>query len=112
MALVAIVIAVPIAGFGAYLWLVARAHDYKGVFGAEASEMGDLVFCLGSPLTQIVLKFPSYAGRYLEKGDDWWALPSIVFLFVLQWVLWSQLLVFALKLVESLALRLSPRHSS
>jgi hypothetical protein len=44
MALVAIMIAVPISGFGTYLWIVARAHDYRGVFGAEASEMGDLCF--------------------------------------------------------------------
>ena len=111
-ALVAILIAVPIAGVGAYLWLFARAYDYKGVFGAEASEMGDFVFYLGSPLTEIVLRFPTYAGRYLEKTDDWWALPSIVFLFVLQWVAWSQLLVFTLKLVEFLALRVPPGPSS
>jgi hypothetical protein len=51
-----------------------------------------MVYSLGFPLTYIVLGFPSYAGRLLEDGDNWWAIPLVDVLFVLQWVIWSQLL--------------------
>ncbi len=65
--------------------------------------MGDMIFLMGAPLTQIVLKFPTYAGRYLQKTDDWWAIPSIILLFVLQWIIWSQAIALLIRGLDYVA---------
>jgi|SRR5919205_2301672 hypothetical protein len=91
-ALAAFIIATPFVCLAEYLWLVAKAHNYQGFHGVEAAQAGDGIFLVGWPLTQIVLMFPEYAGRHLEAGDDWWAMPLIIISFFLQWVVWSQLL--------------------
>jgi hypothetical protein len=102
-ALSAILFALPFVGIATYLWLDARAHDYKGFIGTEASEMGDMIFLMGAPLTQIVLKFPTYAGRYLQKTNDWWAIPSIILLFVLLWIIWSQAIALLIRGLDYVA---------
>ena len=96
-ALAAIILATPFVCLAEYLWLVARAHNYQGFHGIEAAQAGDGIFMLGWPLTQVVLMFPEYAGRHLEAGDDWWAMPLIIILFFLQWVFWSQLLACVIR---------------
>lgn len=101
-ACLAIILATPFVGFAVYLWLVARAHNYQGFYGVEASQLGDGIFSLGWPLTQIVLRFPEYEGRYLEASDDWWAMPLIIILFFLQWIIWSQLIAWLIRRVDSI----------
>jgi hypothetical protein len=51
-----------------------------------------MIYLLGSPLTMIVLGLPFYQGRCLCNGDMWWAIPAANSLFILQWVIWSQML--------------------
>jgi hypothetical protein len=45
----------------------------------------------------IVIKLPGYAGRYLTTKDDLWAIPLVSLLFVVQWVIWGQLLVLIIR---------------
>ena len=51
-----------------------------------------MIYMLGSPLTLIAVGPPLFAGRFLQYGDNWWAIPLIDTLFLLQWVIWSQLI--------------------
>jgi hypothetical protein len=102
VALLAVLAAFPFVLVGTFFWLAARAHNYQGAPGLEADEMAGLIFSLGAPLTKLVLRFPDYAGRYLTKRDDWWALPSTVLLFIAQWVIWSQPLALILRGLDRL----------
>jgi hypothetical protein len=102
-ALLAVLAALPLVGLGLFFWLSARTHNYQGVLGVEADEMSYFIFRMGAPLTKIVLSFPSYAGRYLTKSDDWWAIPSTVLLFIVQWVIWSQPLALLLRVLDRVA---------
>jgi hypothetical protein len=47
---------------------------------------------LGSPLTLLVLGLPYYAREYLDHNHDWFWIPLADLLFVLQWIIWSQLI--------------------
>jgi hypothetical protein len=99
-AFVGAILALPCVFLGLWGWVEASRHNYRGPYGIEASEFGDAIFFLGSPLTQIVLQFRSYAGRGLESSDDWWAMPLVVALFLLQWVIWSQLIALIFRLLK------------
>jgi hypothetical protein len=100
-ALIAFLLAIPFVVAGLSAWFEGRAHYYEGPYGVEASQFAFMVFSLGSPLTLIVLKFHLYSGRFLQMTDDWWAMPLVVLLFIVQWVGWSQLLVLFARTIVS-----------
>jgi hypothetical protein len=110
-AIIAFLLAMPFVIAGMSAWFEGRAHNYQGPYGIEADQFGYLVFSLGSPLTLIVLKFGAYAGRNLQATDDWWAIPLVIVLFVLQWGVWSQLLVLCTRWIVLLTKRKNGSHS-
>jgi hypothetical protein len=80
--------ALPFAALASYSWI--RAATDKAFPTCEAYHFGEMIYLLGAPLTLIVLGIPCCAGRYLDDGDNWWAIPMSDILFVLQWIIWSQ----------------------
>jgi hypothetical protein len=95
--MIACILALPFLALGTWAWIKAGFFHYQGPHGVELSGLGDAVFSIGAPLTLIVVHFPNYAGRLLGKHDDWWAIPAVNLLFLLQWLIWSQVAVFALR---------------
>jgi hypothetical protein len=93
-AIIAIVLALPFVTLASDAWI--RAATDRSFPAYEADHFGDMIYFLGSPLTLIVLGLPYFAGVYLNHARDWLWIPLTDLLFVLQWVIWSQLLcVFA-----------------
>ena len=94
--LVTVALALPFMAWASYLWISAASATIPRM-QYETYKLGDLVYKLGSPLTLIVLNFRAYTGRGLENSDNWWAIPLIDVLFVLQWVIWGQLFAFGIR---------------
>ncbi|HTS16709.1 MAG TPA: hypothetical protein VMP11_03980 [Verrucomicrobiae bacterium] len=90
MTLIAILVALPFVVMGSLSW---------GGPG-EADFFSDAIYSLGLPLTQIVLGLPARLGRSLTRKDDLWALPLANLLFLVQWILWSQIVAFAVRPVK------------
>jgi hypothetical protein len=105
LAILACLVAIPFVIAGVTAWVEGRAHSYHGPYGIEADQFGYIVFSWGSPLTLIVLKSHAYVGRNLQTTDDWWAIPLIVILFFLQWVVWSQVLALCARGIVKLTKR-------
>lgn len=91
--LVSILLSLPVVACASSLWILAGLADNDQVIYS----WGDSLYKLGAPLTMIVLSFPDYAGRYLTSKDDLWAIPLICLLFVVQWLIWGQLLVLIIR---------------
>jgi hypothetical protein len=89
-ALIACIAALPFITLASYSWV--KAATDKSFPAYEADHFGDLIYLLGSPLTLVVLGIPYYAGVYLDHGFDWFWIPLVDCLFVLQWMVWSQLI--------------------
>jgi hypothetical protein len=87
---IAVVAAIPFVALASHAWIKGATDNSFPHY--EAYHFGDLIYMLGFPLTQVVLGFPHYAGRLLQDSDNWWAIPLIDILFVLQWIIWSQLI--------------------
>lgn len=52
---------------------------------------GDAIyFYFGYPLPRLLLIFVGQHG--LRDGDIWWAVPVLDALFVIQWIIWAQLI--------------------
>jgi biotin transporter BioY len=60
--------------------------------GYYYSFLSALIYLLGSPLTLLIFGFIKYV-RPLDYADNWWAIPAMSGLFILQWIIWAQLLV-------------------
>src|SRR4030095_16488744 len=89
-ALIASIAAGPLIALASYSWV--KAATDKSFPAYEADHFGDLIYTLGSPLTLLVLGLPYYSGTYLDHGHDWFWIPLVDLLFVLQWIIWSQLI--------------------
>jgi hypothetical protein len=94
-ALTATACALPFVGLASHCWITAATR--KHIMADDVYLFGDMIYLLGSPLTLIVMGLPFYAGRYLNDSDVWWAIPFTNGLFILQWVIWSQLIARAPK---------------
>jgi hypothetical protein len=89
-ALIAMASALPLVALASYSWITAARGLYA--LADDVYLFGDMIYFLGSPLTLIVLGLPFYQRRYLSDGDIWWAIPMTNSLFILQWIIWSQML--------------------
>ena len=89
-ALIACIAALPFIVLASYSWVMAATD--KSFPAYEADHFGDLIYLLGSPLTLVVLGIPYCTGLYLDHGFDWLWIPLVDSLFVLQWIVWSQLI--------------------
>ena len=95
-ALLAAIISLPLILMAGSLW-----SD-----GAKATEpgyyyyfLGGLIYLLGSPLTLLILLFTHYV-RPLAAADNRWAIPVMNGLFLLQWIIWSQLIVTVMQFIR------------
>jgi hypothetical protein len=100
---IAVVTSLPFVSLASYAWIKAATDGSFPRY--EADHFGDLIYTLGSPLTLIVLGPPLFAGRFLRDSDNWWAIPLIDVLFVLQWVIWSQLISLVVNRISKVKYR-------
>lgn len=87
--LVAIVLALPFILMAGSMWSAgakAQEPSYYSYF------LGGLIYLLGSPLTLLIFLFIRFV-RPLADADNQWAIPVMSALFLLQWVIWTQLIV-------------------
>ena len=91
--LISVLLSLPVICCASSLWILGGAAGNDQVLYS----MGDSLYKLGYPLTMIVTKFPDYAGRYLTTKDDLWAIPLVSLLFVVQLVIWGQLIVTGIR---------------
>lgn len=77
------------------LWCAEAGDSYMG-FGYVA---GDKVFSLGFPLTALQFVFGHYV-RPLSAADHWWAIPVMSGLFLLQWIIWAQVIVTVMQFIR------------
>jgi|SRR5882724_5799307 len=99
-ALIAVGLALPFVSIATYLWLRALGEGIHSARAIEIFFVGDFIYSFGFPLTYIVLILPANAGKVLDPSDYWWAIPSIDALFILQWIIWSQLIVLLIRLAR------------
>lgn len=81
-------LALPFIASASYVWLTA-AKSY--VYIQDSYSVGDGIYALGAPLTLVVLGY-GYLGPSFRAGDHWWAIPLANVLFVVQWIIWGQLI--------------------
>jgi hypothetical protein len=85
-----IVLALLLLAFADYCWITAESSPSA----AESYFLGDAIFKLGWPLTQVIFTFPDWAGRDLIPADHVWAVPLVDILFITQWLVWAQLIIW------------------
>jgi len=91
-ALVSIVCAMPFMFLATWFWINAQKPS---VFSDALYNMGDALFQLGFPLTTLFyLLLLSFLGGKFTKESEVWALPFINILFLIQWIIWSQIIVW------------------
>jgi len=78
----------------------------------DAYSYGDAIYIyLGYPLPRMVLMLIAPHG--LRDVDNWWAVPLLDVLFVVQWIIWAYVIVLITTLVQNLRNRaLHPRNIS
>jgi hypothetical protein len=96
--LIAASVALPFVLLADYAWMTAESSPAQ--HPADNYVVGDQIFNLGWPLTRVILG-PALHGHYLTPNDHWWAIPSLDLLFLLQWIVWGQLVVWIIFLLKS-----------
>jgi hypothetical protein len=91
--LIAASAALPIILLADFIWMTAQTSPAPHPI--DNYVVGDQLFSLGWPLTQIILA-PAIHEHNLTPSDHWWAIPSLDLLFVLQWIVWGQLVVWSI----------------
>ena len=101
LVVLAVVLALPFISCGSLFWMNAPSMEEDRLY-LQAEGWGGLAYGLGMPLTLIVLIPMENAERGLTTGNCWWVIPLIDLLFVLQWVIWGQLLALGIRWLRSL----------
>jgi hypothetical protein len=81
--------ALPFVLLAALMWITESQKSYMG-FGYQ---VGDSIFYLGAPLTLLQKVYVNHCG-YLRASDHWWAIPAMGLLFIAQWIIWGQVIVW------------------
>ena len=99
-ALILIICAVPFMFLASWFWVGGQKPS---VYSDTLYNMGDAIFQLGFPLTTVFYSFllNLFGGKF-GKENDFWVLPLINFVFVIQWIIWSQLVVLIYKKFKKL----------
>jgi hypothetical protein len=87
--------------FADYCWIAAGSSGGA----AEYYFLGDAIFKLGWPLTQVIFTFPEWAGRQLVVADHFWAIPLADILFIVQWLVGRELIIWFIRLWKRLQQR-------
>lgn len=101
-AVIAVGLSLPFVGIATYFWLRALGEGIHSARAIETFFVGDFIYSFGFPLTYIVLILPANVGKVLGPSDYWWAIPAIDALFILQWIIWSQLIILLIRLARRL----------
>jgi len=78
-----------------FVLLAGKMWDMAGGPGSYMGfeyAIGDFIYWFGVPLTGLRVIYTKCAGP-LHRADHWWAIPVMSGLFLLQWVIWAQLIV-------------------
>ncbi len=74
------------------------SHD--AMIKDDAYSYGDAIYLyLGYPLPRIILMLVAPHG--LRDIDNWWAVPLLDVLFVVQWIIWAYVIVIITTLVQN-----------
>lgn len=87
--LVALAVALPFVLAAGSMWSAGAKAQEPGYYSYF---LGGLVYLLGSPLTLLIFLFIRFV-RPLAAADNQWAIPVMSGLFMLQWIIWAQLIV-------------------
>ena len=87
--LIALFCAVPFIVVATTFW---HLENQKGFMG-YGYWVGDKIFHLGAPLTLLMDFYVHHTGP-LKPSDDCWATPAMCILFIIQWIIWAQLIVW------------------
>ncbi|MGI8470490.1 MAG: hypothetical protein ACR2N3_18785 [Pyrinomonadaceae bacterium] len=90
-ALISIFCALPFMFLASWFWISAQKPSF---YSNDLYIFGDAIFQLGFPLTTILYIFllKIFGGNFTKESEIW-ALPLINFVFLIQWIIWSQLIV-------------------
>jgi hypothetical protein len=86
----AVILSLPFVVKAAWYAHAAATLDEPGYWYSYGAVM---IYALGSPLTLLHIVFTRYV-RPLRYDDNWWAIPVMSSLFILQWVIWAQCIVW------------------
>jgi hypothetical protein len=93
---IAVISALPFISAATYYFYLACTVDNYGVIYWWISEA---ILMLGSPLTLIYMLLMPYIGAFLDRlianQLGFLILPVYILLFIIQWIIWSQLIVIA-----------------
>ena len=83
--------ALPFVFTASWLWISAQKLSF---YSDTAYNLGDAIFHLGFPLTTgfFNLLLNQLGGKFTQESE-FWALPLMNISFLIQWILWSQLIV-------------------
>jgi hypothetical protein len=96
--LIAASVALPFVLLADLAWMTAETSPAP--HSIDNYVVGDQIFSLGWPLTQVILR-PAITGHHLTASDHWWAIPSLNLLFLLQWIVWGQIVLWIISFVKS-----------
>ncbi len=94
--LVAIVLALPFVLMAGSMWSAGAKAQEPGYYSYF---LGGLIYLLGSPLTLLIFLFIRFV-RPLAAADNQWAIPVMSGLFLLQWIIWAQVIVTVIQFVR------------
>jgi len=91
---IAVVISAIACLLATLLWI--SGHSYFGL----GYYIGDKVFKIGSPLTQLAMSW--YVDHYgiLRQEDDFWAIPALNLLLATQMLIWATLIYGIRRLIQ------------
>lgn len=91
---ISIILALPFMFAASWFWFGGQKPS---VYSDALYSMGDAIFQLGFPLTTTLYYFLlKLLGGTFTKESELWALPLINFAFLVQWIIWSQLIAWFL----------------
>jgi hypothetical protein len=91
-AIIAMLAALPIMTLATFFWIRARVPS---VYSDTIYSFGDTLFQLGFPLTTVLFTtLLDILGGKFTRESELWALPLMNIAFLLQWMIWSQLIVW------------------
>lgn len=90
--LIATIAALPILALASFFWISAREPS---VYSDTIYAFGDGLFQLGFPLTTTLFSaLLKISGGRFTRDSELWVLPLMNLGFLIQWIIWSQLIVF------------------
>jgi hypothetical protein len=101
---ITVALAVPFILFAARTWADPGMHD---------DDIGDFIFGkMGAPLGDLSLKYYAAHYGYLSVEDNRWAIPLWSSIFLFQWLIWANLIVYFAGAVKRRASTMKAQHAA